>query len=195
MEKNSPALTTALLILDVQPATMGMLGESAPAFAANVKKALAAARRHGILVLHVVVGFRKGFPELSAAMTNATFAALRGNAAAMPGLENPVPDPSIEPQPNEMVITKRRVSAFAGSDLEVILRGYKIEHLVLTGIATSAVVLSTLCQAADMDYRISVLSDVCADRDPEIHTILLSKVFPRRAEVLTADQWITGLAG
>jgi nicotinamidase-related amidase len=114
-------------------------------------------------------------------------------AAAMPGLENPAPDPSIDPKPTEMVITKRRVSAFAGSDLEVILRGHKIDHLVLTGIATSGVVLSTLRQAADMDYRISVLSDACADRDPEVHSVLLNKVFPRQAEVLTVDQWTAGL--
>ncbi len=195
MEKNSKALNTALLLMDIQPATMGMLGESAPAFAVGVKKVLAAARKNNLLVLHIVVGFRPGFPEITAATTNASFAALRANAAAMPGLENPAPDPSIEAQPNEMVITKRRVSAFAGSDLEVILRGHKIEHLVLTGIATSGVVLSTLRQAADMDYRLSVLSDLCADRDPEVHNVLLNKVFPRQAEVLTTDQWITGLAG
>lgn len=190
METNSKALTTALLVMDIQPMTMGMLGETAPALISNLKKAIAAARSRDILVLYVVVGFRKGIPEITAATTNAGFSAIRGNAAAMPGLENPAPDPSIEAKPDEMVITKRRVSAFAGSDLEVILRGHKIEHLVLAGIATSGVVLSTLRQAADMDYRISVLSDGCADRDPEVHSVLLGKVFPRQAEVLTVDQWI-----
>jgi nicotinamidase-related amidase len=191
MEKNSKGLNTALLIMDIQPATMGMMGDAAPALTTTLKKATAAARSNGILVLYVVVGFRPGFPELGAQTTNASFAALKGGA--MPGLENPTVDPSVEPGADEMVITKRRVSAFAGSDLEVILRGHHIEHLVLTGIATSGVVLSTLREAADKDYRLSVLADACADRDPEVNSVLLNKVFPRQAEVLTTDQWVAGL--
>ena len=91
------------------------------------------------------------------------------------------------------MVTKRRVSAFAGSDLEVILRAHRIEHLVLTGFATSGVVLSTLREAADKDYRLSVLSDGCADLDEEVHNVLLNKIFPRQAEVMTAQQWAAGL--
>jgi len=94
-----------------------------------------------------------------------------------------------------MVVTKRRVSAFAGSDLETILRSHQIEHMVLTGISTSGVVLSTLREAADKDYRLSVLSDGCADLDPEVHNVLLNKVFPRQADVLTVAQWTAGLNG
>jgi nicotinamidase-related amidase len=191
MEKNSKALTTALLIMDIQPATMAMMGDSAPALSATLKKAIAAARRNDILVLFVVVGFRKGFPEITAQTSNVSFVALKGGA--MRGLEDPTVDPSVEPKPDDIVITKRRVSAFAGSDLEVILRGHRIDHLVLTGIATSGVVLSTVREAADKDYRLSVLSDACADRDPEVHSVLTGKVFPRQAEVLTTEQWIAGL--
>jgi nicotinamidase-related amidase len=99
----------------------------------------------------------------------------------------------VAPMPGEMVVTKRRVSAFAGSDLEVILRGHRIEHLVLTGIATSGVVLSTIREAADKDYRLSVLSDACADRDSEVHSVLMNKVFSRQAEVMTTAQWVAGL--
>jgi nicotinamidase-related amidase len=87
------------------------------------------------------------------------------------------------------VVTKRRVSAFTGSDLEVVLRSLKVQHLVLAGISTSGVILSTIREAADKDYHLSLLSDCCADPDPEVHTLLLSKVFPRQADVLTADQW------
>ena len=65
---------------------------------------------------------------------------------------------------------------------------------MLTGIATSGVVLSTLRQAADMDYRITVLADGCADADPEVHRVLTEKVFPRQAEVTTIDAWAASLA-
>jgi nicotinamidase-related amidase len=154
-----------------------------------INNAIAAARASGIPVIYVVVGFRKGFPEIG--MANKSFSAVKTNA--WPGLEDPTPDGVVAPQPGDVIVTKRRVSAFAGSDLEVILRAHRTEHLVLTGIATSGVVLSTLREAADMDYRISVLSDACADLDAEVHTVLLTKVFPRQAEVMTAADWIAGL--
>jgi hypothetical protein len=73
--------------------------------------------------------------------------------------------PGIAPEPQDMVVTKRRVSAFAGSDLDVLLRGLGADTLVLSGIATSGVVLSTLRQAADLDYSLVVLADGCLDAD------------------------------
>jgi nicotinamidase-related amidase len=73
----------------------------------------------------------------------------------------------------------------------VVLRAREIDTLVLTGIATSGVVLSTLRQAADLDYRLTVLADGCLDGDPEVHRVLTEKIFPRQADVLTVDDWIT----
>ena len=83
--------------------------------------------------------------------------------------------------------------AFTGSDLEVVLRAGGIYRLVLAGIATSGVVLSTLRQAADLDYRLTVLADGCLDADPEVHELLLGKVFPRQAEVTTVAEWAASL--
>jgi len=65
-----------------------------------------------------------------------------------------------------------------------------VRTLVLAGIATSGVVLSTLRQAADLDYGLVVLRDACADADEEVHRVLLDKVFARQADVLTVDEWI-----
>jgi nicotinamidase-related amidase len=101
--------------------------------------------------------------------------------------------PAVAPQPGDVLVTKRRVSAFTGSDLDVVLRARGTGHLVLTGIATSGVVLSTLRQAADMDYRLTVLADGCLDADPEVHQVLLGKVFPRQAEVTSIADWTAGL--
>jgi nicotinamidase-related amidase len=91
-------------------------------------------------------------------------------------------------------VTKLRVSAFAGSDLDVVLRADGIDTLVLTGIATSGVVLSTLRQAADLDYQLVVLEDGCLDADLEVHRVLMGKVFPRQAEVTSIDAWVATLA-
>ena len=72
----------------------------------------------------------------------------------------------------------------------VILRAKDIKHLVLTGVATSGVVLSTVREAADKDYRLTVLADACADSDGEVHRVLTTKVFPRQADVISVDKWI-----
>lgn len=94
-----------------------------------------------------------------------------------------------------VVVTKRRVSAFAGSDLDLVLRAGEIDSLVLAGIATGGVVLSSLRQAADLDFGLTVLADGCLDPDPEVHRVLTEKVFPRQAEVLSVEEWIKTVAG
>lgn len=101
--------------------------------------------------------------------------------------------PAVAPGPDDVVVVKKRVSAFTGSDLEVVLRSLGASRLVLGGISTSGVVLSTLRQAADLDYGITVLRDGCADSDPEVHRVLLDKVFPRQADVMTTGEWVAGL--
>lgn len=99
----------------------------------------------------------------------------------------------VEPLPGEVEVVKRRVSAFTGSGLEVVLRAQDIDHLVLSGIATSGVVLSTLREAADQDYQLTVLSDACLDNDPEVHRVLIEKVFVRQAQVLSVSDWVASL--
>src|SRR5579872_66075 len=193
METNSKTVATALLIMDIQAGTMQMLDGALRAPLVNaLQQAIHAARAASIPVIYVVVGFRQGFPEVST--YNKGFSAL-SQGGGIPGLVDPQPDPVVAPQPGDMIVTKRRVSAFAGSDLGVILRAHRIDHLILSGIATSGVVLSTLREAADKDFRLTVLSDACADRDPEVHSVLLGKVFPRQAEVVTVAEWTASLAG
>src|SRR5262249_1267163 len=101
---------------------------------------------------------------------------------------------AVAPAAGEVVVTKRRVSAFAGTDLEMVLRARDIDTLILTGIATSGVVLSTIRHAADADYRLVVVQDSCSDRDPDVHRVLMEKVFPRQAKVVTADEAIRAMA-
>jgi len=90
--------------------------------------------------------------------------------------------------PTDIVVRKTRVGAFSTTDLDQQLRDRGIDTLVLGGISTSGVVLSTLRDAADRDYRLLVLADLCADGDPEVHRVLLEKVFPRQADVVTSEQ-------
>jgi nicotinamidase-related amidase len=92
------------------------------------------------------------------------------------------------------VVTKNRVSAFAGTDLNLLLHANDIDTLVLLGIATSGVVLSTFLQAFDADYRLVVIKDCCADSDADLHACLIDKFFPRISSVITAGEFQDALA-
>jgi nicotinamidase-related amidase len=184
METNKQ--NTALLVMDLQ---MGILSRypEAGKLAANTAKGIAYARKNNIPVIYVVVGFRKGMPEISE--NNKSFSISKKMLADADMNEWMKVLPEIAPKENEITVIKRRISAFAGSDLQVVLSGMNINHMVLTGIATSGVVLSTLREAADKDYRLTVLSDCCGDADEEVHRVLTTKVFPRQADVLTVEEW------
>ena len=181
---------TALLVMDVQQGIVARFGDD-PSYLERLSAAIAAARAAEIPVIYVTISFRPGHPEIAA--SNRTFAA----AAAAGGFGHDDPatqvHPRIAPRPGDISVVKKRVSAFTGSDLEVVLRGLGVGKLVLTGIATSGVVLSTLRQAADLDYELVVLEDGCLDGDPEVHRVLTSKVFPRQAEVTTVAAWTASL--
>lgn len=179
---------TALLMMDLQRSMVGRVQDDG--YLPRVQEAAAAARAAGLPVIHVVVGFRAGHPEID--RYNPTF-----GAAPEGFFTDADPDaaihPDIAPLDGEPVVTKKRVSAFAGSDLDMILRAAGVRDLVLTGIATSGVVLSTLRQAADLDFRMTVLADACYDPDPEVHRVLTEKVFAKQATVTTVKEWAATL--
>ena len=177
---------TALLVMDMQAPMVGML-PNAPVLIAQVRTAIEHARANSIPVIYVVVGFREGFPEVS--MNNKSFSGAKERFASISITDFVKIHPDVAPLAHEVTTTKRRVSAFAGSDLEVLLRAYGVDHMVLTGIATSGVVLSTTREAADKDYKITILSDACGDPDEEVHLVLTTKIFPRQADVLTVAEW------
>jgi nicotinamidase-related amidase len=183
-------LTTALLIMDVQDGVVERYADEE--YLGRLAAACSAARAAGIAVIYVVIGFRPGHPEVSP--RNKTFVAIAGTGRFSQDDPGARIHQAVAPAPGDVIVTKRRVSAFAGSDLDVVLRAGDIEHLVLTGIATSGVVLSTVRQAADLDCQLTVPADGCLDADPEVHRVLTEKVFPRQAEVTTVADWSAGLS-
>jgi hypothetical protein len=81
------------------------------------------------------------------------------------------------------VVGKHRVNALYGTALDLILRANALDTLIILGYATSGVVLSTVRAAADLDYRLVVVEDCCADQDPDLHDFLTQRLFPRQADV------------
>jgi nicotinamidase-related amidase len=182
---------TALLLLDLMPVVVPAFGGD-DELLARLGHAADVAREAGIHVIHARVAFRPGAPDVP--RSNKVF------SAVVESLDFDETSPStafhraVSPMPGDSVVVKRRVSAFAGSDLDIVLRSRDIQTLVLAGVSTAGVVLSTLRQAADLDYRITVLSDGCADTDEEVHDVLMRSVFPVHADVLSTEAWLAGIS-
>lgn len=171
----------------MQHAVLSRLVDAAQVLS-KAAEAIEHARSNGMLVVFVKVDFRWGGPEISG--FNKIFAPSKihtDNPAMSKMMEI---SSAIALQTEDIVVVKKRVSAFSGSDLEILLRSQGVQQLVLSGVSSSGVVLSTLRDAADRDYTIIVLSDCCADSDPELKRVLEGKVFPMQADVLTLGQWI-----
>ncbi len=176
---------TALLVMDLQNGIVGRLPEDVAApLVERVADAVATARAAG-----VTIGF------VRVALTDADFDALpegsrvgqrfAGNRDAMHA-DSPstaVHD-RVAPREGDVVVRKTRVGAFSTTDLADQLAARGVDTVVLSGISTSGVVLSTVRDAADRDLRIVVLEDGCADANPVVHDMLLSSVFPSQADLV-----------
>jgi len=182
---------TAVLSMDCQVGIVSIYTrEAKDAFLGRAASVLNHARANGMTIIHIQVGFRPGLPEVSS--RNALLGPIKSSEQHQQLFREPlgaIPD-AIAPQEKEIVITKHRISAFAGTDLAMILRANDIDTLVLYGIATSGVVLSTLIDAADADYRVAVIGDCCADTDSTLHDCLLQRFFPTRGSVLSSSEFI-----
>jgi nicotinamidase-related amidase len=181
---------TAVLCMDFQTGIVTAYAKEPDALLGRAASVLERARSLGMCVIHVRVGFRPGLPEVSA--RNVLFNAVRSSSRHQQLFEGASGEvhPGVGLKKDDIFVVKHRVSAFRGTDLEVILRAKDIDTLVLFGIATSGVVLSTLLEASDADYRLVVIKDCCVDGDAELHANLIDTLFTRRATVLSADEFL-----
>ena len=155
---------TAVLVMDYENDIVGTLPEDVRGpLIERAGTILTEARRAKLQIIYVVVRFRHGYPEVN--RQNKLFSSLKQSGRLLEGTPGAEIDPRVAPQPGDIVVTKRRVGAFSTTDLETILRAKNISKLVLFGISTSGVVLSTVRWAADMDYSLAVVSDaLCRSR-------------------------------
>jgi nicotinamidase-related amidase len=183
----------ALLIMDTQQVIVDRLPPQAGADAGLRQIALAAglARESGIPVIYPVIAFREGHPEVG--RHNKLLAAAKENAFLLESDQVTAVHPAVRPRDGDIVVLKRRVDSFFGSDLEIVLRAQQADTLLLAGFTTSGVVLATFLSAVDRDFGVTVLADCCVDRDPELHELLITRLFPQRASVQTVPEWSDSL--
>jgi nicotinamidase-related amidase len=159
----------AVLIMDYQNRQLGNFSEEfRKEILGKANEVLAEARDRGITIIYVEV--------------------VRGERTPDSEIHH-----DITPKAGEAVLTKSRTGPFSTTEIDEVLRKQGIETLALMGISTSGCVLTTVRWASDIDYKLLVLSDCCADQDDEVHRVLMEKLFPRQATVVTSQQFLRAL--
>ncbi len=188
METPLAAASTALLLMDYQPGILSGLKQP-ERLLQHAANAIEFVRARGGRIAYVRVAFTEAdyasFPpySLMGARVKAAGAALRD------GSPQAQVHASVAPHAGDIVVRKTRVGAFSTTDLHRQLKAAGIETVVLAGVHTSGVTLSTVREAHDLDYRIVVLADACDDPDPQVHEVLVRKVFPKQATVASTEDF------
>jgi ureidoacrylate peracid hydrolase len=115
-----------------------------------------------------------------------------------PGLEG-TPEveviPELAPDPEDYVITKHRWSAFAGTPLDLLLRGIGTDTIVLAGGATDIGIASTAFGARDMGYNLVIPHEACQTHRADCQEFFMTRVFPRMARVVSLADAVAMLTG
>lgn len=144
--------------------------------------ALAAAREHGMLVIHTREGHRPDLSDAPPAKVERGAPSKRiGDAGPMGRIlirgeiGHDIVD-TLAPGPGEPVIDKPGKGAFHQTDLEQMLRNRGIDTLIVCGVTTEVCVHTTIREANDRGYRCVALGDACASYFPEFHRIGLEMI-------------------
>ncbi|WP_020497682.1 cysteine hydrolase family protein [Sciscionella marina] len=179
---------SALLVMDYQNGIIGSLPD-AEALLERAAGAISLMRDRGGHIGYVRVAFtEEDFDRIppssimAAMVTPERRAAMHAEAPATAVHER------LAPEPGDIQVRKTRIGAFSTTDLDEQLRAREVHTLVLAGVATSGVVLSTVIEAVDRDYRVVLLTDACGDADPELHTLLTERMLGKRARLSSTTE-------
>jgi len=143
----------------------------------NINKITAWGRKKRHLIIHVRLGFNSHYLDCSS--KSPVFSnAKNKQVLALNEWGGQFCD-SLQIEPNDAKVIKHRVSAFYGTDLDLILRANGIERLILTGVATNNAVELTAREAHDRDYEVKLIEDAteCAsDEEKKVSVHFLSRL-------------------
>jgi nicotinamidase-related amidase len=190
--------TTALLIQDMQNelikgSMMPQLPLSGADIIANSVRLLEKARSVNMPVIYVVVNRRTDRRDAPRPPFGAPPSAADAGPRLTEGTHDAQVVDELAPQPSDPVIVKHTTSPFNTTDIEVYLRRFGIDTLILTGYSTTGVVEGSLRDARDKDYDCIVARDCCAAGTAEEHNVCMDTIFPRMAWVADADEVIAAI--
>ncbi|OQD27877.1 isochorismatase family cysteine hydrolase [Burkholderia cenocepacia] len=170
---------TALLVMHYQTDILGLFPSVAPELLANTRRLCDAARAAGVGVWFANLRFNPGYPEVSPLNKN-------GQGIKQLGLFiDDAPCPELAKRPDEPLIIAHRASVFFGTDLQARLIAQGVDTLIMVGIASTGVMLSSIAHASDADFRLYTVKDCCYDPDPIVHEHLFATAFESRTTVLS----------
>ncbi|SAL57252.1 isochorismatase hydrolase [Caballeronia turbans] len=182
MSPQIPAIAparTALVVMHYQADILGLFPSVAPALIANTRTLCDAARARGVGVYFVNLRFSPGYPEVSPLNKN-------GQGIKRLGLfTGDRTAPELGQRDDEPLIIAHRASVFFGTGLEERLAARGVDSLIMAGIASTGVVLSSVAYASDADFRLYTVKDCCYDPDQVVHEHLFSTAFESRTTVLS----------
>jgi len=170
---------TALVVMHYQTDVLRFVSSAAPTLLTNTRKLCDLARARGVQVYFVKIQFSPGYPEISP--LNKSGQALKASGLFI----SDTVAPELAQQSTEPLIVGHRVSAFFGTDLHARLSAAGIDTLMLAGVESTGVVLSSVAYASDADFRLYTVKDCCYDRDQAVHDHLFSTAFDTRSYVLS----------
>jgi nicotinamidase-related amidase len=176
--------TAALIVIDLQKGITGFTAELGSAEVVSRSAELAKAfRQRGLPVVLVnVVGRAPGRVDQGF-----------GNRAFPPDWADLVPE--LDAQPSDILISKERVGAFLGTELDAKLRERGVTQVFMTGIATSMGVEATARSAFDLGYNVVFVSDAMTDLNPAAHKNAIEVTFPRMGEIDTLENVLKAVQG
>jgi nicotinamidase-related amidase len=186
---------TALLFVECQRGVVGdlsvlpALAESARPALAGMGRIAAAARRAGVVVVHLtylpVVGGRSA--SRRAPLMRATPGTAEWNAAH-PAYEIV---PEIGVGPTDLVLPRHQgLSPVHRTEVLAMLRNMGIDEVVVAGVSTNLAVLLTAVGAADEDFAVVIPTDATAGTPPEHHASVLEHSLAFVARLTTVDQLV-----
>lgn len=155
------------------------------AVVANAGRLLGFARNNGIPVVSVRIAFRADHADVI--QNCPIFRNVVAGKAMVDGSWGAEFHEGLEPLAGEFVVKHSRVNAFYGSQLEEVLRTLKAERLIMAGVATNSVVLTSVACAADMGYEVIVVADACSSGRADLHESSLENM-KLVADVISLDR-------
>lgn len=125
-------------------------------------------------VIHVHLGFAQDYADHPA--KSPLLGGARAGGILKLGTPSTAIQSSVAPQSPDIVLVKKRISAFYGTGLDLLLRTIGCDHLIIAGVATDLAVQSAARDAHDRDFPVEIAAECCAAASDEDHEIALKNL-------------------
>ena len=178
---------TAVLSLDVQNDLVKITpGMKENKVLENIARVIRAARREGILVIHITAAVRPDFRDIP--RDNPLWINIRESKLMIAGTKGAEIHHKVKPLKAESVLNKTSVDPFLTTSLRQALQNADVNTLILAGLWTNYVVEATARHASDMGFRVFVVRECCASNEVANHEFALDRILPTLCYVVSLKE-------